>query len=465
MAAEPRRAALRDLQGLLSDSVARHGVVGASLAVWADGRLYEAAAGWANRAAGLEATPDMIGHYGSITKTLTATMVAKLVDDGRMELDAPIARYVPEFVPADPGLAVAVTVRHCLTHTAGLVGLVFADTGRGDDTVARQILAINPHPRYHSPGALNSYCNSGLIMLGRAIETVVGQPWHAALISQLAAPLGMDGVVARPEQALRRRYAVGHAFDAAADGWVADPHPFAMPGHAPAGSTPVGRARDLITFARMHLDRGRSDDGGYLSPAMVESMQRRWVKCPVSLHLDGWGLGWILYDWGGHRVIGHDGSTATTNAFLRIDPESGVAAALLVNCRSGLPVYEDVFSAVFAGTGGDWESGAPEVAAATGLDAHAGVYSDGLIRMQVEAGRDSLRVAISPVIATPLTKALGQTIELHPCGPRQFFADGADAMLGVRAAPSTTRLARPYAFIEADGARWLHTGQSALRRI
>ena len=465
MASEGGRAVLGRLQSMLEDSIARRGVVGASLAVWADGKLHEAAAGWANREASIKATPDAVFHYGSITKTLTATMVARLVDEGRMELDAPIARYVPEFAPPDPATAATLTVRHCLAHTAGLVGLVFADTGRDDDTLARQILAINPHPQYHPPGALNSYCNSGLLMLGRAIETVLGRPWHAALIEHLAAPLGMDGVVARPEQALRKRYAVGHAFDPVTGSWRADPQPFAMPGHAPAGSTPAGRARDLITFARMHLDQGRSSSGAYLSAVMVETMQRRMVKCPVSLHLDGWGLGWILYDWGGHRVIGHDGSTATTNAFLRIDPARGVAAALLVNCRSGLPVYEDLFSEIFTALVGAWESGAPAVVPAAGLGSFAGEYCDGLIRMVVEPSADSLRVAISPMISSPLTKSLVQTIELHPCGPGQFFADGADAMLGVRDAPATTRLVRPYAFIEAAGSRWLHTGQSAFRRL
>ena len=174
--------------------------------------------------------------------------------------------------------------------------------------------------------------------------------------------------------------------------WRPDPQPFAMPGHAPAGSTPAGRARDLIAFARMHLEQGRGANGPYLSAAMVETMQRRMVKCPVSLHLDGWGLGWILYDWGGTRVIGHDGSTATTNAFLRIDPARGVAAALLVNCRSGLPVYEDVFSEIFGVTCGVWETGAPATVPATDLEAYAGEYGDGLMRLVVEPGPGVLQI-------------------------------------------------------------------------
>lgn len=464
MRPDHRRSVLDRLQTLLTDSVERRGVSGASVAVWAGGRLYEAAAGWANREAGIEATPDTIFHYGSITKTLTATMVARLVDQGRMELDAPIARYVPEFAPSDPVIAASLTVRHCLTHTAGLVGLVFADTGRNDDTLARQILAINPHGQYHPPGALISYCNSGLLMLGRAVETLLGKPWHLAFMEDFAKPLGMDGVVVQPEQALRRRYAVGHNFDVQAGTWIADAHPFLFPGHAPAGSTPAGRARDLMAFARMHLEGGRSGGAAYLSRAMAEAMRQRAAESPVSLHIDGWGLGWILYDWGGRLIIGHDGSTASTNAFLRIDPARDVAAALLVNCRSGLPVYEDLFSEIFTELSGAWESAAPAVLPATGLDAYAGTYSDGMMRLTLEPSSDGLRLSISPVASTPLTKSLVQSVELHPWGPGQFFVDGADAMLGVRDAPAATRLVRPYAIVEAAGTQWLHTGQSAFRR-
>jgi hypothetical protein len=197
---------------------------------------------------------------------------------------------------------------------------------------------------------------------------------------------------------------------------------------------------------------------------MAEAMRQRAAKSPVSLHIDGWGLGWILYDWGGRRVIGHDGSTASTNAFLRIDPARDVAAALLVNCRSGLPVYEDLFSEIFTELSGAWEPAAPAVLPTTGLDAYAGTYSDGMMRLVLEPSSDSLRLSISPVTSTPLTRSLVQSVELHPSGPGQFFVDGADAMLGVRDAPATTRLVRPYAIVEAAGTQWLHTGQSAFRR-
>jgi len=453
------------LDELLAESVKRHGVPAASIAVRVGDRQYEAAAGWANVDARIEATPDTVFHFGSVTKTLTATLVARLIDQGKVDLDAPIARYVPEFAPRDPGIAQQLTVHHCLTHTAGLTSIVFAETGRNDDTVTRQIEVINNEPQYHPPGALLSYCNSGILLLGRLIERQLGKPWHVAIVQDLAQPLGMQAVVTQPEQALRHRYAVGHMFEPRVRKWVTDPQPFWMPGHAPAGSTCAGRARDLMTFAAMHLDGGRAASGEtFLSTGMVSRMQERAVDSPVSFLQTGWGLGWIHYDWGGRRIIGHDGSTAGSNAYLRIDPERRVAAALLVNCRAGLPVYEDLFSAIFGALCDAWEPGAPPMRQAGNLDGYVGSYTDRMLRIDLARAGAGLSMAIAPAMSTPLTKNLVQRLELHPCGPGQFYVDGPDAMLGVPNPPATTRLVRPYAVIEAAGAQWLHSGSAAFRR-
>lgn len=453
------------LQTLLAASVERHRVPGASLAVRVGERVYEAAAGWANPAARIDATPDTVFHFGSVTKILTATLIARLVDQGRIDLDAPIVRYVPEFSPPDPFVAKALTVRHCLSHTAGLASTLFVDTGRNDDTVERQVDVINLEPQFHPPGALLSYCNSGIVLLGRVIERLLGKPWHAVIVEDLAQPLGMAGVVTRPEHALRGRYAVGHLFDAQAQEWIADPHPFWMPGHAPAGSTCAGRARDLVALATLHLDAGRTHDGAqFLSEAVVRAMQERVSIAPVPFLYRGFGLGWMLYDWCGTPIIGHDGATAGTKAFLRIDPQRRVAAALLVNCHAGLPVYEDLFGEIFRETSGTFEPGAPPHAAAGDLSMFEGCYVERNMRFDLERHGEGMRLEMMPVVATPLTRAHTQRLELHPCGPGQFYVDDADAMLGVPNPPADTRLVRPYVIVEAAGTTWLHTGQSALQR-
>ena len=457
---------LQHLQSLLAASVERHGVPSASIAVRFGDRTFQAAAGWANRSAGIEATPGAVYHFGSTTKMLTATLVARLVDQGLIELDAPIARYIPDFTPPDPAVAQQLTVRHCLTHQAGLIGIIFAETGSNDDTVARQVGLLNGAPQYHTPGAVLSYCNSGLILLGRLIECTLRKPWAAAIVQDLAQPLGMHSVASRPEQALRQRYAVGQVPDPGTGQWAPDPHPYWMPGHGPAGSTCAGSPSDLLSFCTMHLQDGVAVDGTrYLSPQTARLMQELQVPSPTRFLYAGFGLGWVLYDWGGRRILGHDGSTAGSNSFLRVDPQNRVAVSLLVNCRAGLPVYEDLFSEIFRELSGAWEPDAPPVmeGASQDLDRYAGTYADCAIRLTVERSGQGMTMSVEPTVSTPLSKTLAQRLHLRPWAPGQFYVSGPDAMLGVRDAPLTTRLVRPYAVIEAEGRKWLHNGTSAFR--
>lgn len=461
-------AVLANLQSRLAASVERHGVPSAAIGVRMGERTYEAAAGWANRSVGIEATTGAVYHFGSTTKMLTATLVMRLVDQGLVDLDAPIASYVAEFAPPDPTMARRITVRHCLSHQGGLVGIIFAETGSNDDTVARQVGLINGAPQYHSPGAMLSYCNSGLILLGRLIESVLRKPWRAAVVQDLAQPLGMRSVASRPEQALRQRYAIGHVPDPGSGKWIPDPYPYWMPGHGPAGSTCAGSVGDLLSFAAMHLQDGKALDGTrFLSEQTARAMREQQIASPAQFLYSGFGLGWVQYDWGGRRILGHDGSTAGSNSFLRVDPENQLAVSLLVNCRAGMPVYEDLFSEIFRELTGSWESAAPPVqdGATKDLDRYVGTYEDGAVRVRVERAADGLTMAVEPVVSTPLTKTLTQRLVLHPWAPGQFFVNGRDAMLGVPNAPESTKLVRPYAVIEADGTKWFHNGNSAFRSV
>ena len=117
------------IEALLAESLARWNIPGASMAVLVDGEVLEAAAGIANLNTGLRVTPDTLFQYGSITKTLTSTLVLRLVQEGRVALDAPVAEYVPEFAPASADLAKRITVRQLLAHSSGLPGTIFTDTG------------------------------------------------------------------------------------------------------------------------------------------------------------------------------------------------------------------------------------------------------------------------------------------------------------------------------------------------
>jgi CubicO group peptidase (beta-lactamase class C family) len=320
------------LPGRLADRAAEHGVVGASVAVRQGDTVVRAATGVTNLRTGVEVTTDTLFQIGSISKTYTAALVMQLVDEGLVDLDSSVERYVPDFTTARPDAAGRVTVRHLLNHTSGVDGDVFADFGRGDDCVERYVAGMAGLDHIHPVGSLFSYCNSGYVLLGRLIELQRGCGWDRALQEHLLGPLGVTDTVTLPEEAILRRTAVGH-LPTGEDGALE----VAPAWHLARALSPAGvisaPAEEVLALARMLTDDGRAPGGEVvLSPASVKAMRQLEVELPDPYTLGaGWGLGLILFSLGPPMVFGHDGSTLGQNAYLRIVPDADVAVVLLTN--------------------------------------------------------------------------------------------------------------------------------------
>ncbi|MEU8346931.1 serine hydrolase domain-containing protein [Spirillospora sp. NPDC048832] len=401
-----------------------HGVPGVAVAVDAGGRLVEAAAGVLSTATGVEATVDSVFQIGSITKTLTATLVMGLVAEGLVELDAPVDRYLPGFRRA--------TVRQLLCHTAGFEGDVFTDTGKGDDCLERYIELLADVPRLFEPGEMFSYCNAGYNVLGRIVEVVRGMPFDRCMRDHLFTPLGMTHAATDPYEAILHRAAVGHEKGRPSPVWAL------ARSNAPAGAMLAMTARDLLAFARMHL----ADEG-------LAAMREPQVALPDIGWGTAWGLGWTLHDLPGGPVFGHDGNTIGQSAALRIDPGRDVCVAVFTNGGDRKPLIKEILGKVI-------ESPAEPVPDPTArLDAGrcAGVYVSSTSETTVSAdGQGRLWLEKVPV---------GLAVEL---GDEPFRTE----LLGWRgdsllpAEPGHG----PVAFLGDDGegrARYLHTGRADVR--
>jgi CubicO group peptidase (beta-lactamase class C family) len=338
---------LEGISRLLEERAKQHRVPGAVLAVLEGDAIFQAATGVVNVDTGVETTPDAVFEIGSITKVFTTTLLMQLVDEGRVDLDATVRRYLPELELASRALAEAVTVRQLLTHTSGIDGDFFQDTGRGDDALERYVLACAALPQLHPPGKLWSYCNAGFNLVGRIVEKLRGTTWDQALRDHLLAPAGTEGMGSLAEDALRFRAAVGHFPDPKTGVSSVIPAFIRMRSNAPAGATPFAMARDLLAFARLHWDGGVARSGArVLSDASVRAMQAKQVDLPERSLASAWGLGWMLFDWGGARLVGHDGGTAGQYSFLRVLPERRLAVAMLTNGGAAPFLYRDVFGEV-----------------------------------------------------------------------------------------------------------------------
>lgn len=324
--------------------IEKYGVPAAAVAVLKDGEVVDGAAGILHLGTGVEATPDALFQIGSITKLWTATLVMQLVDEGRVDLDATVRTYLPEFRIGDEDAARVITVRQLLTHTSGFEGDIFTDTGVGDDCVEKYLGVLHDVPQLFPPGEQFSYNNAGYCVLGRLVEVLREKTYDACLREHLFQPLGLTHAATGPYDAIMFRVAMGHVELEPGAGLQPAPVWALARSNAPAGAMLAMRPRDLLAFARMHLEDGAAVDGTQvLAPGTAARMHAREVDLPyLGVMGDSWGLGFERFDTPEGAIIGHDGSTIGQNAFLRMVPEAGLAVALLTNGGDTLSLYHAI---------------------------------------------------------------------------------------------------------------------------
>lgn len=329
---------LSDLATYAQSQINQHNIPGLSLAVWSNNQLHLAAAGVLNHSTGVEATEESIFQIGSITKVFTACLVMQLVDEGKVDLDAPVKSYLHDFRIANAEATKKITVRQLLNHTNGIAGDFFPDDHNQEgNLIARYLDRCNLLPLVHPVGEMYSYSNSAFAIAGRLVEVVRGISWYQAMQDYIYKPLNMQHAIADPKDCIRYRTAMGHVFDGDnIDRWVLPEQPYLSLGLAPVGSTPTMSAANLILFARAHLDKGVNAEGEHwLSANAISAMQTPQIALPrLSLINDkSIGLGWGLdhYHQMGLQTFGHAGATNGFLSMLQILPEQSAAYAILMN--------------------------------------------------------------------------------------------------------------------------------------
>ena len=440
---------------------ARHRLPGLSVAIAAGDRTIDYSAGLLSLATGVQVTPDSVFQIGSITKVWTATLVMQLVDDGLLDLDAPLTTYLPDFRLADQAAASAITTRHLLSHTGGFEGEVFLDTGVGDDCVEKYVAALADVPQTFPPGAMFSYNNAAFSVLGRLVEVLRGAPYDDCLRQHLIAPLGLTDTAAGVYDAILHRAAVGHLEPAPGADLVPAPLWSLPRSLIPSGATLAMSARDLVSFARMHVGGGSLGGTAVLSAASVRAMQEWQIDVPYlgdpSMF---WGLGWQQWRWSDQPVFGHNGGTIGQRSFLLVAPERQVVLVLLANGGDVAAVYDTLASHVFEQLAGISVPPVPvPPAQPSAFDAsrYLGTYTSSLAERTVsqdEHGR--LWVDVEP---SPVAVALGdapQRYELVHLSEHTFLT--AQTIEGRHA---------PHTFVGADAegrSEYLHWSRADRRR-
>lgn len=290
------------------------------------GVVWSGAWGFADAGRSQPAGPDTVYRAGSVSKLLTDTAIMRLVEAGKLDLDAPVTRYLPSFHPHNP-FGGEITLRQLMTHRSGLVrepphGHYFdADAKGQDDTV----LSLNDTTLVAKPGTLTKYSNAGLAVAGEVLAAVTGKPYEQALNDLILAPLGMKASsMTLPPVRDRLAYSEMASFD----GPRFPAPPFDL--GTPAAGNLYTTTGDLGRFAVAMLDHGQA----LLRPATVEEMWR--VQYPTNNGPRSFGLGFIVTDLDGQRMVGHSGAVYGFSTELRLLPDAGIGVVVFSTVDSGV---------------------------------------------------------------------------------------------------------------------------------
>ncbi|WP_188307762.1 serine hydrolase domain-containing protein [Streptomyces sp. CBMA123] len=364
------------MKDLLTELALRHGVPGAQVALWSDGRLVTAETGEEAAGSGRPVTVATAFPLGSLTKPFTATLAALLVADGEADLDEPLAEQLGE-LRAGPEF----TLRQVLGHTAGLAANT-AELPPGT-TRARWLARHAAELAVHDPGTVFSYSNPGYLIVGRLVEEITGLDWAEAVHSMLLRPLGHDA--AAPA-------ALGHLVRPAGR-----PRPIEEQSVPPLEDPAAGLrvcARDLAVFGAAHLGLG---PGAALLDAATARSMREDVTSGLAVGAyglaDGWGAGWSRYG----AWFGHDGTGDGAWSHLRANPSTGTVVALTANGSTGARLWESLLGRL-GETGlevGDHPREDIDAAPGSAPPQCAGRYANGGWECRVEAEDGDLRLSVA----------------------------------------------------------------------
>ncbi len=327
----------------LNELLARRATVGLAAGVIRDGMLEFHAHGLADIATGRPVGLDTVFRIGSITKTFTAIAVMQLLEQGVVDLDAPANDYLRAYrlIPARARFRPA-TVRHLLTHTAGISeqvprsGMLRRDFGETVPAGAR-VPSLAEYYRgglrlEAEPGTRFRYGDHGIATLGQLVEDVTGQPFHDYLREHVFTPLGMLDTTLLRAEADTARLVTGYRLGAHGPRAVPE-RDFVPAGAGAIFSTPRDMARYLAAF----LGGGGNEHGRVLRPATLAAMfAPQYQPDP---RLPGLGLAFFRAGLGAHATVEHQGVLPPHYAQIVVAPDAGAAVMVFTNGAVGAAAW------------------------------------------------------------------------------------------------------------------------------
>ncbi|MCE7989988.1 MAG: class A beta-lactamase-related serine hydrolase [Caldilinea sp. CFX5] len=281
---------------------------------------------------GRAVTPQTPFVLNSISKSFVALAVMQLVEQGRIELDAPVQRYLPWFQVADATAASRITVRHLLNHTSGLpASAAYPELVRpatATDSLEERVRRLRTIPLNRPVGTTFEYTDANYDLLGLLVQTVAGQPYPLYVQQQILTPLAMTHSATTQPAALPPDLATGYR------SWFGWPVPFRqwyIHAMLPSGDL-IATAEDITHYLIAQLNEGRYGEQQVLSPQGIATLHEPAVSEGRGDRF--YGMGWISRSLNGIPVVRHDGTSANYYADVVLDPAGEWGVVLLLNFNS-----------------------------------------------------------------------------------------------------------------------------------
>ncbi|HEY9425731.1 MAG TPA: serine hydrolase [Gemmatimonadaceae bacterium] len=345
-AAQKAPAPPADLDSYVTRVMKEFQVPGLSVAIVKDGKVV-VAKGYGVRELGKPGKVDAHTRFGiaSNTKIFTATALALLVEDGKLEWDAPVIRYLPAFAMYDPYVTREITVRDLLVHRSGL-GLGAGDlmwwpsSDYSRDEIVQRLRYIKPATSFRSAYAYDNVLYS---VAGEVIQAVSGQSWEDFVSSRILSKIGMRGSNVYASRATKGdNDAIPHA---EIEGTVRPITPFANDNVDPAGGI-NSSAADMARWLIVQLDSGRVADGSRLfSPRSTRQLWAMVTPIPIGdpapelaalrPQFNGYALGLGVRDYRGRKILTHTGGLPGYVSQVTMIPSLRLGVVVLTNQESG----------------------------------------------------------------------------------------------------------------------------------
>jgi CubicO group peptidase (beta-lactamase class C family) len=326
----------RELDDKIREGMRKHAIPGVAVGVYHQGAQYLKGYGVTNVDHPEPVDENTLFRIGSTTKVFTGTTVMRLVEAGKLDLDATVRTYLPGFTTRDPSVAEQVTLRQVLNHSPGWLGDDFQDFGRGEDAIAKFVASIAELPQLTPLGSTFFYNNAALVLAGHVIETVNGTSYETAVENLLLKPLKLDRTRFFTDQLVGNSITASHKV---ANGKaVVDSSLWYMPRTLDPTGALISSARDQLAFARFHLGDGKGPDGApILNRASLEAMRSKpGPGGTLYVELDGMGVALQLRPSAeGVRIVQHGGNYPGQHSGWFFVPDRDFAFVILTNSDGG----------------------------------------------------------------------------------------------------------------------------------